>query len=132
MVTMPPEPSIIAPAYSFNVDKYLEAWGEVQSGNEDELVGLHGEGGRYQIKPALWKEHCSLPFSLCKQYSNSRVVMMRILTSYLVQAKQLGCMERDLPDVITHWLACGRSFTTVSAAKRSEIRRVLNLYELAL
>lgn len=126
---MPPEPQIIAPAYSFKLDEYLEAWGAVQSGNDDDAEGSHGELGRYQIKPALWKKYCEVPFNMAVHRANSRVVIIRVICDYIIQARSNGCDERMLPEVVTFWLACGRHATVANSFKRDEIQRVLNLYE---
>lgn len=125
---MPPEPCIIASAYSFQLDKFLDAWAQVQSGNYADAEGPHGELGLYQIKQDLWEKHCKLPFRLALQPSNSRVVFIRIVCDYLLQAKSTGCSEAMLPEVITFWLACGRNATVANKWKRDEIERVLNLY----
>ena len=130
---MPPEPCIIEPAYSFNIDRFVEAWGEVQSGGDDFAVGEHGELGRFQIKKSLWEQHCHLPFTLARDRRNSEVVFTRIICDYLLKARMKGCTDSMLPAVVTQWLAVGSSHKgPINLAKKDEISRVLKLYELPL
>lgn len=127
---MSPEPSVIAPAYSFNLDRFLEALSQVESGDYDLAEGLHGERGRYQIKQSTWEKHCLIPFSTAVHYSNSRVVAIRIICDYLVKAKSQGCSDKMLPNVVAFWWCCGEHASHANKWKRDEIQRILNLYEL--
>jgi hypothetical protein len=44
-------------AMSHDLSTKLAALGQIESGNNDHKVGAVGELSRYQIRPAVWKQH---------------------------------------------------------------------------
>ena len=52
----PPEPAIHVQA-RLSDEAYLKAISQIESGDNDSAVGLHGERSRYQIKPLVWHRY---------------------------------------------------------------------------
>jgi hypothetical protein len=109
------------------MDALIEAIGEVESGNNDQVIGTAGEVSRFQITPALWREHTVLPTSCAHIYANARIVARRILYKWQATLRARGVPDSIIAHVLVQWWACG-PHGVPTEEKRDEMLRITNIY----
>ena len=112
----------------------LEALSQIETGNDDRVVGGAGEVSRYQIKPWIWRQ-----YSDSEAYSNRRV-SSQVAAQHLAGLTQIfrKCTRREPTDFDLYvlWNAGPTYYNRIGFAKsrvhpiiRERARRYANLRE---
>lgn len=131
--------SMPTPSPSLDLALLANAIAEVETGNDDTRIGLHGERSRYQIKPSVWSQHgYTRPFTHCHGALASLCAdqHLRWLDRSLARTTPI---ERDMREYALAWCWHGglSSWTTPIRSQRritslnNYATRVTNLYQSA-
>jgi hypothetical protein len=81
----------------------LFAIAEVESGHNDEAVGLAGECSRYQITERAWKEHTKQPFTRASNRRLAEEVATAILKARIWRFRNKRGCEPHATEVYALW-----------------------------
>ena len=80
-----------------DVDKFLAAVAQVETGGDYTQIGAHGERSEYQFMRATWVEYTDVPFALASTHNG----MVQIVAKLHAMRLQAALRERKV-DYYTH------------------------------
>lgn len=128
------KPIVQSRSSALEVGLLLRAIAEVETGNNDSLVGKHGERSRYQIRQDVWQQHMAFSHAKYCHGGNAELcahLHLRWLDSSLVGTSPM--LEKEMRPYCLAWCWHGGLSSWLNKTRSIKLSnyatRVQNLYD---